>query len=163
MANDDIERIEAVFGAISKIAAGEEAQPELGDAKCPRCGGQAFAHVPDVYSEAVARIEVDPKSASAVHIGGLTDLEIVKKLRPERRKSAALPTLIAAIPLAAAATYTYWRFGDSAGQLAIMGAIVLTLVVLLTMVRRKSDDFYHRRQRRNRLFMCRSCGQLVTS
>jgi hypothetical protein len=161
MADDDIRRIEAVFGAISKIAAGEEPDTELSDARCPKCGKSSFVRVSDLYTEAVVRLEANPEGANVVRVGGMTDVQIIAKLKPPRRKSAAGRVLAVAIPLGAGAYYVYRRFGDSLGQLAIVVSIVLTVIVLLTTMRRLSDDYYHRRRRWNSLFMCRECGQLV--
>jgi hypothetical protein len=162
MAGDDIERIEAVFGAISKIAAGEDIDPQLVDARCPKCGKSNFARVSDLYSEAVGRIEENPANANAVHVGGMTSLRIVERLKPPRRKSAAGRVLLVGIPLGVGAYYVYRRFGDSLGQLAIVVAGVVTVIVLLTSLRRLSDEYYHSRRRWNSLFMCRECGQLVS-
>jgi len=162
-AGDDIQRIEAMFGAISKIAAGEEIDTGLGDARCPKCGKSNFIRVSDLYSEAVGRIEENPAKANEVHVGGLSDMRIVEKLKPPRRKSAAGRVLLVGIPLGAGAYYVYRRFGDSLGQLAIVVAIVVTVITLLTTIRRLSDEYYHSRRRWNSLFMCRECGQLVAS
>ena len=71
--------------------------------------------------------------------------------------------LLVAIPLGVATYYVYSRFGDSIGQLAIVAALVITVIVLLTSMRRVSDDYYHRKRRWDKLFMCRECGQLVSS
>jgi hypothetical protein len=162
MARDDIERIEAVFGAISKIATGEELETGLDDARCPKCGKSNFVRVSDLYSEAVGRIENDPANANVVHVGGMTDLRIVARLKPPRRKSAAVRVLVVAIPLGAASYYSYTRLGDI-GQLVIVASIVITVIVALTSLRRLSDEYYRARRRWNSLFMCRECGQLVAS
>jgi hypothetical protein len=162
MADDEIQRIEAVFGALSKIAAGEEPDTELHDARCPRCGKSEFAHAADVYSEALGRLDEAP-DAEVGRIGGLTDQQLVALLRPPQRKSPALKVLMVAIPLGAAATVAYLRLGDVIGQLAIGVALVITVVVLMTTLRRVSDDYYDRKARWNRLFICRHCGQLVSS
>jgi hypothetical protein len=162
MARDDIERIEAVFGAISKIATGEELETGLDDARCPKCGKSNFVRVSDLYSEAVGRIESDPANANVVHVGGMTDLRIVARLKPPRRKSAAGRVLVVAIPLGAASYYSYTRLGDI-GQLVIVASIVITVIVALTSLRRLSDEYYQARRRWNSLFMCRECGQLVAS
>jgi hypothetical protein len=162
-AGDDIQRIEAMFGAISKIAAGEDIDPQLIDARCPKCGKSDFVRVSDLYSQAVGRIEENPANADIVHVGGLTDMRIVEKLKPPRRKTAASRVLLVGIPLGAGAYYVYTRFGDSLGQLAIVIAIVVTVIVLMTTLRRRSDEYYYARRRWNSLFMCRECGQLVSS
>ena len=163
MAQDDIERIEAVFGAISRIASGEEPDAELHDARCPKCGGSSFARVSDLYSESVTRLQTNPEEANVVRIAGLSYLAIVAKLGPPRQKSAAMRVLVVGIPLVAIAVFVYKRFGDAIGELAIAAAIVLTIVVGLTTFRRMADENYHRRKRWNSLFMCRQCGQLVAS
>lgn len=162
MADDEIQRIEAVFGALSKIAAGEEPDTELHDARCPRCGRSEFAHAADIYAEAVAHLTEEP-DADVARVGGLTDRQLVARLRPPQRKSAALKVLAVAIPLGAAAAFAYLRLGEVIGQVAIGVAIVITVVVLMTTLRRVSDDYYDRKSRWNRLFICRNCGQLVSS
>src|SRR5262249_30705874 len=135
----------------------------LGDARCPKCGKSDFIRVSDLYSEVVVRIEENPASANEVHVGGWKDGRIAARLKPPRRKSAVGRMLLVAIPLGAGAYYVYRRFGDSLGQLAIVVAIVATVIVLLTSLRRLSDEYYHSRRRWNSLFMCRECGQLVAS
>lgn len=161
MPDDEIQRIEAVFGAISKIASGEEPESELHDAKCPQCGKSDFAHVPDVYSEAVARIEENPAEADTARVGGRSDAQIVERFRPPQRRSAALRVVAVAVPLGAIAAFVYLRFGDTLGQIAIGVAIVITVVVLMTTLRRVSDEYYDRRREWRMLFMCRNCGQVV--
>ena len=163
MADDEIQRIEAVFGALSKIAAGEEPDAELHGARCPRCGKSEFARASDLYSEAAARIQEQPAEADAPRVGGLSDRAIISRLAPPQRKSPALRVLVVALPLGAGAAFAYFRLGDTIGQLAIGVAIVVTVVVLMTTLRRVSDDYYDRRARWNRLFVCRNCGQLVSS
>jgi len=163
MADDEIQRIEAVFGALSKIAAGEDAEPELQDARCPRCGKSDFVRASDLYSEAAARLEEQPADADAARVGGSSDRQLVARLAPPQRKSPAPRVAMVAVPLGAAAAFAYLRFGDVIGQLAIGVAIVATVIVLMTTLRRVSDDYYDRRARWNRLYVCRSCGQLVTS
>lgn len=163
MADDEIHRIEAVFGAISKIAAGEESDFALHDARCPKCGKADFTHLPDLYSEAVARLDENPAEANVARVGGLTDAQLIERARPPERKSPALTVALFAIPLGAIAAFVYLRFGEALGELAIGVAIVVTVVVLMTTLRRVSDDYYRRRQRWRGLFMCRHCGQVVTS
>jgi hypothetical protein len=163
MADDEIRRIEAVFGAISRIAGGEEPESELRDARCPKCGKSDFTHLSDIYSEAAGRLQEDPAGATAVRIAGLSDAQIVEKFRPPERKSPALTVALFAVPMGAVAAFLYKRFGETVGQLAIAVAIIVTVVVLLTTLRRLSDDYYARRRRWNGLFMCRHCGQVVTS
>lgn len=163
MADDEIERIEAVFGALSRITSGEEPDSGLHDARCPKCGKSDFARVADLYWEAAARLQEEPAAADAPRLAGLGDRQLVARLSPPQRKSAALSVSIVAIPLAALAAFVYLRLGDTIGQIAIGLAIVITVVVLMTTLRRVSDDYYDRRNRWNRLFICRNCGQLVSS
>lgn len=161
MADDEIQRIEAVFGAISKIAAGEEPDSELRDARCPKCGQSSFAHAPDLYAEAVGRLEENPGEANTVRVAGLSDAQILARFRPPRRGSAALTVSLFALPLGAAAAFVYLRFGETLGELAIGVAVVVTVIVLMTTLRRLSDEYYDQRRLWNSLFMCRNCGQLV--
>ena len=163
MADDEIRRIEAVFGAISRIASGEEPESELRDARCPKCGKSDFARLSDIYSEAVGRLQEDPAEATVARIAGLSDAQLVEKFRPPERRSAALTVALVAVPTGAVAAFLYIRFGEGVGQLAIGVAIVVTVIVLMTTLRRVSDDYYARRRRWNGLFMCRQCGQVVTS
>lgn len=163
MADDEIRRIEAVFGAISRIAGGDEPESELRDARCPKCGKSDFARLSDIYSEAVGRLQEDPAQAIVVRVAGLSDAQIVEKFRPPERKSAALTVAVVAVPMGAVAAYLYKRFGEGVGQLSIVVAIVVTAIVLLTTLRRASDDYYARRRRWSGLFMCRHCGQVVMS
>lgn len=163
MADDEIRRIEAVFGAISRIASGEEPESELRDARCPKCGKSDFARLSDIYSEAVGRLQEVPAEATVARIAGLSDAQLVEKFRPPERRSAALTVALVAVPMGAVAAFLYMRFGEGVGQLAIGVAIVVTVIVLMTTLRRVSDDYYARRRRWNGLFMCRHCGQVVTS
>lgn len=161
MADGGIERVEAMFGAISKIAAGEEST-DLLDARCPKCKASNFVRVSDLFYEAVGRLEGQPETGG-VRVGGMTDTQIVQKFRAPRRKSAVPLVVAVAIPLGGAAYFLYRRYGDNIGQISIMVASVATLIVFLTSVRRLSDRYYHERRRWNSLFMCRECGQLVSS
>lgn len=163
MADDEIRRIEAVFGAISRIASGEEPESELRDARCPKCGKSDFVRLSDIYSEAVGRLQEDPAEATVARIAGLSDAQLVEKFRPPERRSAALTVALVAVPMGAVAAFLYIRFGEGVGQLAIGVAIVVTVIVLMTTLRRVSDDYYARRRRWNGLFICRQCGQVVTS
>lgn len=165
MADDEIQRIEAVFGALSRIAAGEGEDTDAGlsDAKCPRCGKSEFARASDLYGEAMARLQDEPGNAEAARVAGLSDRELVARLGPPQRKSAALRVTVVAIPLGALAAAAYLRLGEVIGQLAIGVAIVATVIVLMTTLRRVSDDYYDRKGRWNRLYLCRHCGQLVSS
>src|SRR5579885_3570437 len=118
--DEEIRKIEAVFGAISKIAAGDEPDTELTDARCPKCGASSFARVSDLHTESVVRLEVHPEESNVERVAGLSDLDIVRKFKPPRRKSAVTRVLLVGIPLGAGAYYVYRRFGDSLGQLAIV-------------------------------------------
>ncbi|HEY9227095.1 MAG TPA: hypothetical protein VIP11_10640, partial [Gemmatimonadaceae bacterium] len=139
MADDKLSQFEAIFGAISKIASGDEGGALL-DARCPKCGASDFVEVVDLYSEAADRVAESPESAGVVHVGGLTDEEIVRRFAPPQRKSALVTPLFIAIPLAAAAFYVYRRFGETPGQFAGMGAGIITVAVLLTSLRKRSDE-----------------------
>src|SRR5215471_3666267 len=103
MAQDDIERIEAVFGAISRIASGEEPDSGLHDARCPKCGGSNFARVSDLYSDAVTRLQTNPEEARVARIAGMSDLQVVAKLGPPRPKSAVMRVIAIGVPLIAIA------------------------------------------------------------
>lgn len=163
MADDEIERIEAMFGALSRITSGEEPDSGLDDARCPKCGKSDFARATDIYSEAAARLQEEPAAADSPRLAGLSDRQLVAKLSPPQRKSAALSVSLVAVPLGALAAFAYLRLGSTIGQIAIGVAIVATVIVLMTTLRRVSDDYYDRRSRWNRLFICRNCGQLVAS
>lgn len=165
MADDEIQRIEAVFGALSRIAAGEgdEVDGGLHDARCPKCGKSDFARASDLYSEAAARLQEEPAQADDARIAGLSDRQLAARLSPPQRKSIALRIALVALPLGGLATFAYLRMGELIGQLAIGVAIVATVIVLMTSLRRASDDYFDRRARWNRLYICRNCGQLVSS
>lgn len=157
----DLERLEAALGAVAKITGDVDA--DLIDARCPKCNASDFVNVPDLYSDAVGRLEEHPDSGDIVRVGGLTDLQIVGKLRPPRRKSVVGIVVAVAVPLGAGAFYLYRRFGDTPGQFAILVACVVVVMVFLTSIRRLSDQYYRGRRRWRSLFMCRKCGQLVAS
>jgi hypothetical protein len=162
MADDELRWIEAALGAVSKLNV-DEGQDGLYGVRCPKCEASDFVRVSDLYAQSVARLEEDPSSAHTVRDGGMTDIQIVEKFSPPRRKSAAGVTVAVAVPLAAGAFYLYRRVGDNVGQIAGAVAIVVTAIVLMSSLRRLSDQYYHRRRRWNSLFMCRRCGQLVAS
>jgi len=155
MANDE-KWLEGVLGA----ASGEEPPPDMSDARCPKCRAQDFAKVSDLYTESVVRIE-DGEPSNVQRIGGLTDAQIVRELSPPTRSSAVVATVVAAVPLGAAAYFIYRRYGDNLGQIAAVAAIVITVGVFLTRMRAYSDKYYHARTRWNRMYMCRNCGQRV--
>jgi len=165
---DELERFESVMGALSKSLSGES-EDELTGARCPKCESSSFIRVSALYEDAVRRLSDASEGngsgggASIVREGGRTDAEIVERLGPPQRRSALRRVIVVAIPLAIAAFYVYRRFGGTIGQAAIVGTLVVTLIAFLTTARRLSDDYYARRNRWNRLFMCRQCGQLVSS
>ncbi|HVX41367.1 MAG TPA: hypothetical protein VHB25_17515 [Gemmatimonadaceae bacterium] len=158
--DDGLRRFEAALGAISKMT-GEGEEPGLGDARCPKCGASNFVSAPDLFTEALVRLEEPSANASIEHVPGFTDARIVTRFKPPRRKSAMGRVLVVGIPLAAAVYYVFHRYGSTLGQLAAMAAIVITIVVLMTTLRRNSDDYYDRRQQWRKLHVCRNCGQLV--
>jgi DNA-directed RNA polymerase subunit RPC12/RpoP len=158
MAEDGLEKFQAMLGAISNMAG---AEPGLTDARCPKCDARDFVKVSDLYDESVRLINRDDAAAKVVAEGGMTNLQIVERMGPPLRKTATIATIGLAIPLGAAAAYVYHRFGPVLGQVATMVAIVASLVRLMTKSRQVSDDYYHRRAEWNRLYMCRRCGQLV--
>ena len=160
MAGDDLRRIEAIFNTVAKIASGED-ESAIVDARCPKCKASEFTDLPDLYNNAVRRIEEDPAQADAVAEGGLTNMQMAASFAPPQKKSPIPRVLLYAIPLGAIAAYVYQRFGPMPGQFAVMGAIVITVGVLLTNFRRVSDDFYARRRQWRHRYMCRKCGQLV--
>ena len=166
MADDELERFEAVMGALSKSLSGED-DDALTGARCPKCEASSFVRVSEIYADAVRRLSdagSEPSDVGNVgREGGRTDAEIVERLGPPRRRSALRRVIAVAAPLSLAAFYAYRRFGDSIGQAAIAATIVVTAIVFLTTARRLSDDYYARRARWNRLHMCRRCGQLISS
>lgn len=162
MADDELKWIEAALGAVSKLNADED-HDDMRDARCPKCDASSFVSISDLYAQSVGRLEKQPDSASTVRDGGMTDMQIVRKFAPPGRSSALGVTIAVAIPLGAGAFYSYRRFGENLGQIAIAVAAVVTVIVFMTSLRRYSDQYYHRRRRWNSLFMCRKCGQLVAS
>ena len=158
MADDASAWLENVLGA--KI---ESDQPDIRDARCPKCGAADFVQISDLYGESVVRLEEGGEPSPTVRIGGMTDAQIVREFAPPTRKSAALMMLIVAIPLGAAAFYANRRFGSNVGQIAFVVAGVVTIATLLTKLRAYSDKYYHDRRSWNHLFMCRKCGQRVSA
>jgi hypothetical protein len=159
---DELQWIEAAMGAVAKIG-GEVEDDELIGARCPKCESSAFAKISDLYIDAVGKIEDDPDAAKAVNAGGLTNMEIVRRFPPPRKKSPTILLIAVAIPLGALIYYVYKRFGDLPAQGAGMASVIILAIVFMTSLRRYSDKHYHQRRRRNSLFMCRKCGQLVSS
>jgi hypothetical protein len=91
----------------------------------------------------------------------MTDNQIVRRLRPPRRKSALWPALLVALPLAAAGFYVFRRFGPNVGEFVFVGGFLVALTVFMTWLRRYSDEYYDRRKRWRSLHVCSRCGQLV--
>jgi hypothetical protein len=92
----------------------------------------------------------------------MTDLQIVRRLRPPKRKSALRVGLLVLIPLSAAAFYVYSRVGPNVGEFAFVAVFLVALMVFMTRMRRYSDEYYERRKRWRTLFVCSRCGQLVS-
>lgn len=157
MAADQPNPIEAILGALRDP---DDTNPGLGDARCPNCHASDFVKASDLFAEAVRHIETTG-DASSMGPGGSTYGALVDKVRPPRRRSAAVRAIVVAIPLALACVWVFRRFGSLAGQGAGMAAAVITVIAALTRTRQLSDDYYERRQRWDRLYMCRQCGQLV--
>lgn len=166
MADDELGRFEAVMGALSKSLSGE-ADEELVGARCPKCEASSFIRVSELYADAARRLSDAPSEQGdaerVVREGGRTDQEVVARLGPPQRRSPLRRVAAVAAPLAVAAAYVYHRFGGTIGQAAIVATLVITVIAFLTTARRLSDDYYARRNRWNKLFMCRRCGQLVSS
>jgi hypothetical protein len=160
MADDKLRQFESVLGAISKITS-DEKDIALEDAKCPQCGATDFAAASDLYSELSLRIEEAGPSSRSLPDTGLTDEQILRKIKPPVRKSAIWIALLVGVPLATATFLAYRRLGDTVGQVGIMVSVVLTVVAFVTRVRRNSDDYYAGRRQWRRLHICRRCGQLV--
>lgn len=162
MADDPLERFEAVLGAISRMTSDEEQANQLEDVKCPKCDASSFVKVSDVYDEAVRRLDYGTATEEArADLGGFSDRRIIEDLGPPRRRSAVAFTIAFALPLLAGAFYVYRRFGDIPGQGALIAALVATAVFFMTRVRKLSDQYYDRRNRYNKTFLCRRCGQRV--
>jgi hypothetical protein len=164
MAEDKLAWFEAALGAVSKVTSeGVDHDIGLVGARCPKCDASSFVGIADAFRASVGRLEEEPNAPPTPGDGGMTDLQIVERFRPPRRKGAAGVTVAAAIPLAVGTYYVYRRFGDLAAQGAGILTVVVTVIVLMTTLRRQSDKYYRARQRWNSLFMCRKCGQLVAS
>jgi hypothetical protein len=160
---DQLKWFEAALGAVSKINT-TDGFGTLEDARCPKCESSDFAKVSDVFAESVGRLEEQGGNDTRdVRVGGLTDTQIVGKLGPPRRTSALGVGFGVGVVLAGISFFIYKRFGELPGEISFAASLVVTAVVLLTTLRSFSDKYYHKRQAWNRLFMCRRCGQLVTS
>ena len=164
MADDELERFEAVMGALSKSLSGEgERDDGLIGARCPKCEGSSFVRVSELYEDAARRLDEHADAQDIAREGGRTDRQIVARLGPPQRRSSLRTVIAVALPLSVVAFYVYRRFEGTIGQAAIVATLIVTLIVFLTTVRRLSDDYYARRDEWRRLFMCRRCGQLVRS
>ena len=159
---DKIDQFEAVFGAIAKITSGDQ-NPVLVDARCPKCRASDFVQVADLFYEAAGQIEVSPDAAGTVLVAGLTNEQIVKKFRPPERRSPLITPILVAMPLALIALFVRNRFGADPGLFTAVGGGVIVLGVLMTSLRKSSDQYYAARRMWRSLYLCRKCGQLVTS
>lgn len=162
MADDELGNFERMLGAFANIMPDRE-EPVLTGVRCPKCDGTNFAHGETAYDEAASRLANGKSDPAAKPVGGLTDEQIIRRLTPPRRRSPITPTLIVAALLGGGAFYVNQRFGKDAGFLAAIAAVVLTIVFLLTRARALSDGYYAERARYKKLFICRSCGQIVES
>jgi len=160
--SNKIDQFEAVFGAIAKIASGDE-DPALADARCPKCRASDFVQVVDLFYEAAGQIEASPDAAGTVLVAGMTNEQIVKKFAPPARRSPLITPILVAIPFALIALWVRSRFGSDPGLFTAVGGGVVVLGVLLTSLRKSSDQYYAERQLWRKLYMCRKCGQLVAS
>jgi hypothetical protein len=158
MSDDRLEWLHAAVNAVSKLDSDDRG---LGDARCPKCNASAFVNAADLYYESAARLEDAPNAPPEVRAGGMTDQQIVRRLRPPRRRSAIRPAALVALPLSAGAFYVFRRFGQSTGEFAFVAAFLVTLTVFMTWLRRYSDEYYDRRKRWRSLHVCGRCGQLV--
>jgi hypothetical protein len=159
MSDDRLEWLHAAVNAVSKLDS-DDHHP-LQDARCPKCNASAFVNGADLYYESLGRLEDEPNAPAVVRAGGMTDEQIVRRLRPPNRKSALRFGILVAIPLSAAAFYVLRRFGSNVGEFAFVGASLVTLIVFMTRLRRYSDEYYDRRKRWRGLYVCSRCGQLV--
>jgi uncharacterized membrane protein YoaK (UPF0700 family) len=92
----------------------------------------------------------------------VTDAQAIARFAPPQRRAAAPRVVVAAVILAVPVFFAFRRYGDTVGEFAAAGAVVILVGVMLTTMRRVSDDFYDRRARWRKLYMCRKCGQLIT-
>src|SRR5215471_16569910 len=118
MSDDRLEWLHAAVNAVSKLDS-DDHEP-LRDARCPKCNASAFVNAADLYHESAARLEEAPNAPAEVRVGGMTDQQIVRGLRPPRRKSALWPAALVAVPLFIGAFFVYRRFGSGIGQLAFV-------------------------------------------
>lgn len=143
-----------------------ETNPEgasMEGARCPKCNASAFIKAADLWAEAKGRLEEATEPPGTIREGGMTDLQIVQKFAPPRRKSAVGVALAVGIPLAAASGYLLHEFGETPGEIGFLVTIVATAITLMTMMRSYSDQYYHQRKSWNAKYMCRQCGQVVAA
>ena len=159
MAEDELRQFEAVLGAISKMTSDADIG-NLVDAKCPKCGASDFVSVVDLYDIAARRAE-DGEPTNVPREGGLTDAQIMRSFAPPQKKAIAARIVAVAVPLLAAGGWIYHRYGDNAGELALIVAAVLIVGFGLTTARKLSGDYYDRRARWRKTYLCQQCGQLV--
>ncbi len=159
MSDDELRWLHAAANAMSGLDA-DDGGP-LRDARCPKCNASTFVNGADLYYEAAGRLEEAPDAPAEIRVGGMTDDQIVRRLRPPRRKSALRIALLAALPFAAGGVYVLRRFGTDAGEFALVGGFIIVLIVFMARLRRYSDDYYDRRKRWRSLHVCAKCGQLV--
>jgi hypothetical protein len=159
MAEDELRQFEAVLGAISKMTSDTDVG-DLVDAKCPKCGASDFVSVVDLYDIAALRAE-NGEPSNVPREGGLTDEQIMRKFAPPQKKAIAPRVAAVTVPLLAAGGWIYHRYGDNAGELALIAAGVLIIGFALTSARKLSGDYYDRRARWRKTYLCRQCGQLV--
>ena len=160
MSDDQLEWLHAAVNAVSKLDS--EDKNELRDARCPKCNASAFVNAADLYYESSGRLEDSPDAAQVERVGGMSDLQVVRRLRPPKRKSALRVGLLVLIPLSAGAFYVFRRVGPNIGEFAFVAAFLVALMVFMTRMRRYSDEYYDRRKRWRSLFVCSRCGQLVS-
>src|SRR5262252_958674 len=159
MSDDRLEWLHAAVNAVSKLDTDDD--HELRDARCPKCNASAFVSAADLYHESAGRLEEAPDAPAEVRAGGMTDQQIVRRLRPPRRRTALRPAALVALPLSVGAFYVFRRFGPGVGQLAFVADFLVTLTVFMTYLRRYSDEYYERRKKWRSLHVCSRCGQLV--
>jgi hypothetical protein len=160
MSDDRLEWLHAAVNAVSKLDSSDD-RGSLGDARCPKCNASAFVNAADLYYESLARLEDEPNASAVVRAGGMTDAQIVRRLRPPNRRSALRIAVLVGVPLSAGAFYVFRRFGQNIGEFAFVADFLVTLIFFMTWLRRYSDEYYARRKQWRSLYVCSRCGQLV--
>lgn len=158
MSPDGLDGFEAMIGAFANLG---EREPGLGDARCPKCDARDFVKVEELFDAAVRRSEIEGSVSTTPGIGGLSDEQVIVKFRPPRRRGAKMRTVAITIPIAIAAYFVYRRFGEVAGEFALMATAVIAIMTFLTTTRRLSDQYYERRAAWLKLYLCQRCGQVV--